>query len=97
MGTPKTNAQFIMVKSGDMETKYTPDQITEYGFKDGPVYKSKNISVSGQPKRVFLERIERGKLTLYYYTEEGLKLSSWKRTALFSSKYRMEMISEHRL
>ena len=73
MGTAQTNAQFILVRMGGMEIKYSPDQLTEYGFKDGPVYKSKNISVSGQPKRVFLERIEHGKLTLYYYTEKGFK------------------------
>jgi hypothetical protein len=72
-GSPADNAQFIVVKSKDSETKYYADQLLGYGFKGGPVYRSRNITVAGQSRRAFLEQIEAGKITLYYYTEKGLK------------------------
>lgn len=72
-GSPAENAQFIVVKSKDAETKYYPDQLRGYGFKNGPVYRSRNITVAGQSRRVFLEEIRAGKITLYYYFEKGLK------------------------
>jgi len=72
-GLPADNAQFIVVKKKGQETRYTPDQLTGYGFKGGPEYRSRNITVAGQTKRVFLEELGAGKITLYYYTEKGLK------------------------
>ncbi len=71
-GLPAENAQFIVVKKKGQETRYTPDQLTGYGFKGGPVYRSRNITIAGETKRVFLEVIGAGKITLYYYTEKGL-------------------------
>lgn len=72
-GKAVDNAQFVRVKREDSEIKYSPEQLIEYGFKNGTVYKSKNISISGQNKKVFLERLEHGNISLYYYTEKGIK------------------------
>lgn len=72
-GTPKENAQFVRMKKGDSEISYSAEELIEYGFKNGTVYLSKNISVSGLNKRVFLERLEHGKITLYYFIGEGIK------------------------
>lgn len=71
-GTSIDNHQFIRLKNENEEIKYYPEQLLEYGLRNGTVYKSKSISVSGQKKQVFLERLEYGKINLYYYTEEGL-------------------------
>lgn len=72
-GTAKENAQFVRMKNGNSEISYSAEELTEYGFKNGIVYLSKNISVSGQNKKVFLERLEHGKITLYYFITEGIK------------------------
>ncbi|MBF9255749.1 outer membrane beta-barrel protein [Pontibacter sp. 172403-2] len=72
-GTAKDNAQFVRLKSKNGEIRYSAEQLTEYGFKNGTVYLSKSISVSGQIKKVFLERLEHGKISLYYFTAKGIK------------------------
>ena len=72
-GTAKENAQFIRMKKEDSEISYSPEDLTEYGFKNGTVYLSKNISLSGQSNKVFLERLEHGKITLYYFIAKGIK------------------------
>lgn len=70
-GTARDNAQYIRLKSKNQEKKYFPKDLTKYRLK-GTVYISKNISILGQTKKVFLKRLEHGKITLYYYTEEGI-------------------------
>ena len=72
-GLPKQNAQFIAVKRKAGEIRYYPEQLTGYGFRGGPEYISRSITVNGKPKRVFLERISKGRINLYYYTEKGFK------------------------
>lgn len=72
-GTRMDNAQFILQKKKDMEIRFTPDQLSEYGFSGGPVYKSRTITIDGQPRRVFLERIRHGDVTLYFYAEKGFR------------------------
>lgn len=72
-GTSRDNAQFIRLKRKSEQVKYYPDQLSEYGFKNGAVYVSKSIPVSEQTKQVFLERLEYGKINLYYYTEKGIR------------------------
>lgn len=67
------NAQFIKMRKGNEIIEYTPEEVKEYGFREGSTYVSKYITISGVPKRVFLERLTKGKLTLYYYREKGLK------------------------
>jgi hypothetical protein len=72
-GLPNQNSQFVAVKRKAGEIRYLPYQLTGYGFRGGPEYVSRSIIVNGQPERVFLERISKGRINLYYYTEKGLK------------------------
>lgn len=73
-GMAEDNAQFITVKKYQEDIQYYPEQLTEYRLENGTVYKSKSITVSGQPKKVFLEVLEHGKVTLYYYPEKGMEI-----------------------
>ncbi|MEL6560937.1 MAG: porin family protein [Bacteroidota bacterium] len=64
---PEDNARFVYENISGQLKKYTPNDITQYGFKDGTIYVSKEIEENGKPRKVFLERLTTGKLTLYYY------------------------------
>lgn len=66
-GRDLLNSRFCMMKMGDQIVRYTPYEVKEYGFKDGRVYLSKDIQTSDSVQRVFLERLEKGNTTLYYY------------------------------
>jgi hypothetical protein len=70
-GTKTENAAFCHVKKGDQIIRYSPDEIKEYGFKDGRVYIAKEISIADSTQMVFLERLVDGKLKLYYYCCKG--------------------------
>jgi hypothetical protein len=72
-GSDKMNARLCRIKVGDSIIQYTPDEVKAYGFEKGPEYISKTIQISGSAKRVFLECLEKGKLTLYYYKGNGIK------------------------
>ncbi len=66
-GDAKSNARIIrtIIKGDTLE--YNPNQIIEYGLKNGQTYISKRIAIDGSDKQVFLERLAHGKLTLFYY------------------------------
>ncbi len=72
-GSDKMNARLCRIKVGDSIIQYTPYEVKAYGFENGPEYVSKTIQVSDSAKRVFLERLDKGKLTLYYYKGNGIK------------------------
>lgn len=65
------NARYCKILRGKDTVRYTPYDLVEYGFKNGKVYVSKDISMKGEPRRVFLERIVDGPPTLYYYRYPG--------------------------
>lgn len=67
------NSQFCQVKIGDKITQFTPYDIKEFGFKDGRVYVSKEIQIDNTSKKVFLERLQQGNATLYYYNGKDVK------------------------
>ena len=67
------NAQVCQVKSGDRVVRFSPNDISEYGFKDSRVYFSKEIRISDSLKRVFLERLVKGKSSLYYFRGRNYK------------------------
>ena len=52
---------------------YTPYEIREYGRRDRRIYVSKNINYNNSSKRVFMERIVKGRLTLYCYEADDKK------------------------
>jgi hypothetical protein len=67
-GTDRENASFIQVKTQKNEiVKYKPQEIKEYGFENGRVYVSKEINIHNTIQNVFLERLVRGRVTLYFY------------------------------
>ena len=67
------NSRLCQVKQGNKIIKYSPDEVKEFGFKDGRVYISKEIQFADSSRRVFLERLYKGKTTLYYYKGKGAK------------------------
>lgn len=67
------NSQLCQVKEGDKVIQYTPYEVKEYGFKNGRVYISKEISIADSTEKVFLERLYKGETTLYYYKGKGVK------------------------
>ncbi|MEO9476264.1 MAG: outer membrane beta-barrel protein [Cyclobacteriaceae bacterium] len=72
-GPARDNALFIKVKSNNGETIYSPQEIKEYGFENGKVYVSQEVFPDNPGKRVFLEKIEEGKITLYLYSGKKQK------------------------
>jgi hypothetical protein len=54
---------------------YTPYEVSEYGFKDGRVFRAREIRMNDTIKRVFLELLVKGKMNLYFY--KGLKYRSY--------------------
>ena len=72
-GTSRENAQFIRLKRKNREVRYYPDQLSEYGFKNGTKYFSREIIIDGDEKLAFLEVLEQGIVTLYYYEDKKHK------------------------
>ncbi len=70
-GDVLTNQMVCKVKKGKTIVEYTPWQVREYGFEDGTTYLAKNIPVPDSTRRVFLERLVKGKYSLYYYEGEA--------------------------
>jgi hypothetical protein len=63
------NARYCKVRENGKWVLYKPTDIREYGLDTGTVYVSKEIQkgLSGDP--VFLERLQQGKVTFYYYMD----------------------------
>jgi hypothetical protein len=68
------NAKFCRVMQKDQSIQYSPEEIKEYGFKDGRVYISKVITVKDSSKQVFLERLVKDTTSLYYYRDSIMKV-----------------------
>lgn len=47
--------------------EYTPYEVSEYGFKNGRVYIARDIPEMDTVRRVFLERLAKGKINLYLF------------------------------
>lgn len=68
------NTKYIRVIDKGTSTLFYPGDIVGFGFADGKEYTSKNVVIGGYEKNVFLQRLEKGQLNLYYYPqgESGL-------------------------
>lgn len=73
LGPDKLNSKYCEVQTKDGITKYYPDQVVEYGIIDGPGYVSKEIPFYGGTRKVFMERLIRGNIGLFYYKDAGKK------------------------
>lgn len=68
------NSKLCRVKKGNNIVEYTPFDVKEYGLKDGTVYRSFNLNISGQNNKYFLEILAKGKINLYYlHTKGGIR------------------------
>lgn len=69
-GRPSDNSQFVRLKSkGDTIFLY-PNDVISYGFKNGKVFYSRRIELNGESLRVFIENIDHGEVSLYYYVDK---------------------------
>jgi opacity protein-like surface antigen len=75
----RSNAQFCAVETNNSIVQYTANKVKEYGFEDGRVYVSKNIHVSDSLQKVFLLRLVKGKLSLYYYSGKSGNTFFWEK------------------
>lgn len=73
-GSDKENSQFIRVKANDRAEwiEYTPNDILEYGFKNGDVYVSLEVTIQGKTKAYFLRRIFEGDYNIYLLNVDSI-------------------------
>lgn len=62
-----TNSKYCQVKEKEETKRYTPYEVSEYGFKSGKEYFSREIRLNDTLIKVFLERLSKGTISLYYY------------------------------
>jgi hypothetical protein len=62
------NARQCQIGEKNKKLIYSPDEVEEYGFDD-VVYVSRIIKINNEEKKVFLERLNKGKINLYYYRD----------------------------
>lgn len=72
-GTDYDNSRVCKVKKGKEIIKFTPYEISEYGFNEDRTYVSKDIYISDSSEKVFLERLVKGETNLYYYKGKNIK------------------------
>ena len=65
-----SNAQWCIEDRKDSLLRFSPYEVTKYGFNKGKTYVSKEINFSGITKKVFLEQLTEGKIILYFYAEQ---------------------------
>jgi len=73
-GSDLMNSKFCQIKFSSSVYKYGPSEIYEYGFKDGRIYISKEITILDSAQQVFLELLVRGKTNLYYLKGKGFRI-----------------------
>lgn len=65
----KNFRQCAVIKS-NLVTYFSPFDISEYGLKNGDKYFSKEIQTPDSLKKVFMQQLVEGEMTLYYYLDE---------------------------
>lgn len=71
-GSDIENAQICREIRNDSVYTYTPYDLKWYRYGQR-FYLAKEIQFAGEAKRVFIERLVTGKISLYYYSEKNLK------------------------
>jgi len=61
------NARECYVDYGHKKVRYSPNELKGYGLGNGADYVSKTIQLGDSYKKVFLEALESGDYSLYYY------------------------------
>ena len=69
----KLNSQVCRIQKMNKEIELSPSEVLEYGLSSGQVYVARSIQIDNSEQRVFLERLVKGKVTLYYFRGKGMK------------------------
>ena len=72
-GTDYENSRLCKIKADDKTISYTPNEVKEYGFKNGRIYIAKDIPIGDSSVRVFLEILTANKTALLYYKGKRMK------------------------
>jgi len=67
------NARECYVDHKNEKVRYSPNELRGYGLETGAEYVSKTIRLGDSSRKVFLEVIESGERSIYYYREKGGK------------------------
>jgi hypothetical protein len=67
----RSNSYYCSLKKGDKVIKYTPFEVSEYGYNKGQVYKAFDVVFNGQKERYFFEQIVNGNINLYNLRLKG--------------------------
>ncbi|MBN2750184.1 MAG: outer membrane beta-barrel protein [Bacteroidales bacterium] len=95
-GSDFVNSRVCQVLQGNKVIKYSPYEVKEFGFKDGSVYVSREVHFADSSRRVFLSRLVKGEITLYYYRAKGIKtFFIEKDSSLFVELPRRNSAKEH--
>ena len=73
-GGRKSSALICRIKHSDSIQSYLPGQISAYGFLNGKRYESKVITTKKGLDTVFLQKLESGRVSLYFYKGTGYKV-----------------------
>lgn len=68
-GNSRQNSRMIIHDQDSVLIKYSPAEIIGYGFSKDKQYVSKEITIRGEPTKVFLHRLEKGDISLYFYKD----------------------------
>jgi hypothetical protein len=72
-GGGRLNSKICQVLKEGKIIHYSPAELNEYGLKNGQIYVSKKIQIADSSFDVFLERLVKGKTSLYYYCDEKIR------------------------
>lgn len=66
-----SNSYFCSVKKGDDIIKFTPYEVSDYGFDQGLIYKAFDILIDEKKERYFFEQMVKGNINLYILRLKG--------------------------
>ena len=67
------NAKHCQIEEKGQTFTYSPDEVEEYSLENGSIYLSRTIKIKNEGKKVFLERLNKGEINLYYYKDKNGK------------------------
>jgi hypothetical protein len=67
------NFQFCAIETSKGIIKLTPHEVNKYSFGES-IFVARDIVINDSERRVFLEKLTHGNLTLYYYRDKKVKL-----------------------
>jgi hypothetical protein len=70
-GGNKLNSRLCQIDTEKKILTYSPEEISEYGLNDGRVYISRSIAINNKEQKIFLERLNKGNINLYFYKDNN--------------------------